>query len=154
LNLTPNKYGYLVVNTKDLHKHYCHNLGSDISYKLFRKVLESIFKKVWDKLFNDLYRYKPIPGFGAIYIAERPTKDWYYGYENGERVRKMNIHTNGRSFKIRWDRHMLRRRHLSLYSFFPVRGSKEEGIGKRGLAGHIKERAADPYKKDFRAYQI
>lgn len=68
-------------------------------------------------------------------------------------VRYTNKHSNGYFFLFDWMKNVAycKFRNRYYYGFKAVRGSKESGIGKRGLSACIMERASDPYVRDYDA---
>lgn len=155
-----NSSGYLVVTVQNLHNKYKNHprrKSKTLDYKTYRAVLEFMFKRVWYYMITELWVFKPPHNFGEFYIAEIIGsngfyKNWKRTKEEGKLVKEYNLHTRGKRFFTKWNKRLAKIRNKSCYSFSAYRGNKEEIVGKRGIAGWVKECANDPTKKDYRPH--
>lgn len=127
------------------------------NYKLARNVLEFIFKRVWHYMIKETWIFKAPFKIGMFYIAENPYskgfyKNWQKTRKKGELVYDYNLETSGHKPFIKWAKNLYKSSAKDCYRFRAFRGSKESGIGYRGMWAYIKELANDPFQKDFRGH--
>lgn len=155
-----NRSGYVQVSFPDFFKYYTTSKKITLpieDYNLARKVIEFIFKRVWFYMITELWIFKAPYRMGMFYISENPYtkgfyKDWQRSREKGKIVYKYNFETDGRKPYIKWDRDTYKSINRFCYLFKAFRGSTHSLEGYRGLWGHVKEVANNPYKKDYRGH--
>lgn len=156
---------YLVVTFPNFFHQYYSKKNKDgeyiEDYNLARKVIESIFLKVFKEMILNHYILKMPYKLGMIYIADNIThkgffRDWNDTFERGgERIiLKYNHTTNGTSPRIRWMNLAPSMSSFRYYRFKPIRGEAGEYYGYRGLWSHVKETFKNPFKRNFRGHLI
>lgn len=156
----PNSKNNLIVGYPHFYKFYskCDTKKPPVSSKLYSDILQFVFLKIWEEIIKNIWRFKMPFKLGSVYVVDKvggspKYKDWVNSKEKGEEVVKYNLHTKGHRFRFKWNKGIGGPRHLLLYNMYVCRFEKSETIaGSRGLARWIKQCAANPLVKDFKAH--
>lgn len=124
----------------------------------YRAVLNFIFERIWFYMFSKEWIFTAPLSIGQFFVAAGHCKyytDWQETRRTGKVVKKYNMHTDGKSFFIKYDRTLSKGAVLELYGFKPHRGYFQEGfIGSRGLSRWIQHCQNDPYLPDLKGHIV
>lgn len=154
------RQGYLLVTTADIWRKYRKQKDLKhpvVEYKLYKRIIEFMFKRVWYYLLAYNWIYTLPNSLGRILIREKNEPfyvDWRESAEKRELRKKYNLTTDGKMFTFYWDKTLCRAKNATLYKYDAYRGNKKEFVGTRGIKGWVDECAKDPLKSNFRGYQL
>jgi hypothetical protein len=168
MEIKPNSYGYLQSDLRHYHKDYLSNgtfkTPKIESLKLYSDIVKFMFERIWFYMITEQWIFKPVgisnTFLGQFLIKEIPCDisktyiDYKKTREQGKVVRSLNLHTNGRKFKIHWTAEIRRAKYSVFYYFDSYRGIPEKITGRRGLSSYIKKCSTDPYLPDYRAHVL
>lgn len=158
--LTKNKAGNHTVGMSKYYQNYSSNFKTKtpkVSKKVFGKVVQSLFKKVWYHIIVGKVMFSPLVSKFGLWSIEKTKRkegfyiDWKATKEKGRIVKSYNFATMGQIYFIKWDKSCIKKgNRLYYYIFTPNRGSDtEEIVGSRGLSRHINNCYNDPDLKDY-----
>lgn len=160
-----NRNGYVTLTLPDIHKLYQKDTRLKekpiLNRKLYREVIEFMFKQIWKEIYESNWIFTAPLRFGQFYVKQSEKKDgkgyyidWQETRKQGKVVKKYNAHTGGLSFFVKWNKVLCKLSNRNFYQFNPYRGSEKEMAGSRGLSAWVKKCANDPYIQDFKGHII
>lgn len=116
-----------------------------IPWNLYRKIIESIFVKIFSTMVLDKWVFKPPNNIGIFMICESDLQ-----MTRNRTLDKYNTHSGGIGFFVRWVRQIANTSKIYPYNFKTYKGPRLES-GAIFLSKHIKDSYRNPKKEDYRA---